>query len=1034
MTEREQLEQAIAALEAQRAVLGDAVVDPATAGLRRQLAELEPTSAEQTRKQVTVLFADISGFTTMSEALDAEELGDTMSALWQRIDAVIVEHGGMIDKHIGDAVMALWGADEAREDDPERAIRAALAAQAELAAFREERDVQLAMRVGLNTGPVLLGEVRPGEFTAMGDTVNLASRMEHAAPVGGVLISHDTYRHVRGIFDVLPQDPLTVKGKAEPVQTYIIQQAKPRAFRMATRGVEGIETRMVGRDAELLILQNTFRDVMEDAEVRIVTVVGEAGVGKSRLLYEFDNWVELLPDQVHYFKGRATPEMQAIPYSIVRDMFAYRFDIRESDSAVTVLDKFRKGMDSVLNPDRADLVGHLVGFDFSTSEDVSGLLGSPSFGELAIAYLTHYMRATASEPTAIFLEDIHWADDSSLDLLDHLVTAMPNARLLIVCMARPLLFERRSNWGEGWAPYRRLDLKLLSRRDSRSLVNEILQKVEHVPDDLRDLVVDGAEGNPFYVEELIKMLIEDGVIVHMGERWHVEPDRLVHARVPPTLTGVLQARLDALPREERALLQRASVVGRLFWDAAVVELGVGDSDRIDRDEIVSLLDTVRDRELVFRRERSAFEGTDEYIFKHAILRDVTYETVLLKLRRVYHAQVARWLQANAGGRAGEYLSLIARHYELAGEQAKAADYLRRSGEELSKVGAFRDAISAFERVLTMLPESDLANSAALLVKLGNWHHRVGDFSVATQRFEEALTLARDPSGGDPRAAVAALNGLGWTVHAQGAHDAARRHLEKGLALAREHNDREGIAGALRIMSRIASTKEGDFEKAARCIVESLMLYRELGDRHGIAYGLRELGIATILQGEYEEARTHLEESLALNREFGDRRGIASVLNCLGENARKQAKYEEAVRYYEESLAISRELGLRWRIMTCLNNLGHVYVNLGEDDAAWGYLRESLTEAATVEASPKLETLVGVAGLEVRAGRHSWAAELLGLVLEHPALDEETRQYAEGMLITLRETLPADELEAALARGESLDYEAIIAEILEEAMR
>jgi class 3 adenylate cyclase len=230
VTEREQLEQAIAALEAQRAILGDAVVDPAIAGLRKQLAELEPTSAEQTRKQVTVLFADISGFTTMSETMDTEELSDTMSALWQRIDAVILEHGGMIDKHIGDAVIALWGADEAREDDPERAIRAALAAQAKLAAFREERDVQLAMRVGLNTGPVLLGEVRPGEFTAMGDTVNLASRLEHAAPVGRVLISHGTYRHVRGIFDVLPQEPLTVKGKTEPVQTYVMSRPNHAPF------------------------------------------------------------------------------------------------------------------------------------------------------------------------------------------------------------------------------------------------------------------------------------------------------------------------------------------------------------------------------------------------------------------------------------------------------------------------------------------------------------------------------------------------------------------------------------------------------------------------------------------------------------------------------------------------------------------------------------------------------------------------------------------------------------------------------------
>ncbi|MCP4594161.1 MAG: hypothetical protein GY842_25815, partial [bacterium] len=279
-------------------------------------------------------------------------------------------------------------------------------------------------------------------------------------------------------------------------------------------------------------------------------------------------------------------------------------------------------------------------------------------GQMARVYLTDYIRAVANQPTVIFLEDVHWADDRSLDPIDHLVTAISGVRLLVVCLTRPQFFERHPNWGEGWDVHTRLDLKPLSRRASQALVAEILQRIKDIPDDLRDLIVDGAEGNPFYVEELIKMLLDDRVIVRGQQRWRVELDRLAEVRVPPTLTGVLQARLDSLPREEKTLLQRASVVGRLFWDATVAELAVDETDRVDRDEVIPLLDTVRDRELVFRRERSTFEGADEYIFKHALLRDVTYETVLLKLRRVYHVQVARWLEANAGERLGEYLSLI----------------------------------------------------------------------------------------------------------------------------------------------------------------------------------------------------------------------------------------------------------------------------------------------------------------------------------------------------------------------------------------
>jgi class 3 adenylate cyclase len=263
----QQLEQAIAALEGQRGILGDAVVDAALAPMREKLAALQAQAvpSEQQRKQVTVLFADVSGFTAMSETLDAEEVTEIMNALWARLDAAITAQGGQIDKHIGDAVMALWGVESAREDDPERAIRAALAMQAEIRNFVETQ--QLAsrqMRIGLNTGPVLLGEVgTTHEFTAMGDAVNLASRLEHAAPVGGVLISHATYRQVRGVFDVQAQAPLAVKGKAAPVQTYVVLQAKPRAFRMGTRGVEGIETHMVGRDAELLTLQSAFADALD---------------------------------------------------------------------------------------------------------------------------------------------------------------------------------------------------------------------------------------------------------------------------------------------------------------------------------------------------------------------------------------------------------------------------------------------------------------------------------------------------------------------------------------------------------------------------------------------------------------------------------------------------------------------------------------------------------------------------------------------------------------------------------------------------
>jgi class 3 adenylate cyclase len=340
----QKLEQGIATLEAQRVVIGETVVDAMLLPLRRELATLkaQAQAAEAQRKLVTILFADVSGFTAMSEQMDAEDISQVMNALWQQVDSLIAAHGGRIDKHLGDGVMAIWSAETAREDDPERAIRAALAMQAKVQKATADPKSRLStleehisMRIGIHTGPVLLGALgTQGEYTAMGDTVNLTARLEKAAPVGGVLISHDTYRHVRGVFDLQPLEPITVKGKADPVQTYLVLQARPRAFRLGKRGVEGVETRMIGRAAELRTLQQALQTVQRERHLQAITVVGEAGVGKSRLLYEFHSWFDPLPEPWRFFRGRASEEMARTPYALLRNILAFRFEIRQRSLVV----------------------------------------------------------------------------------------------------------------------------------------------------------------------------------------------------------------------------------------------------------------------------------------------------------------------------------------------------------------------------------------------------------------------------------------------------------------------------------------------------------------------------------------------------------------------------------------------------------------------------------------------------------------------------------------------------------------------------
>ncbi len=371
----QKLKQSIAALEAQRGILSDDVVDASIAALQKQLAKLE--APEQQRKMVTVLFADIVGSTRMIRDLDPEESMEVMDGALKRMEVPVQEHGGRVTRFMGDGLMAVFGASMAHENDAEMAVRAGLGilevAQEHAKEIEDEWGIHgFQVRVGINTGLVALGGLTEAEDTLMGSAVNLATRIESAAHPGCLLISHDTYRHVRGVFDVEPHESIEAKGFDEPVPVYRVKRAKPRALQVRTRGVEGVETRMVGREGELLILQDTYRDAMEGYQTQVVTVVGEAGVGKSRLLYEFEEWIELLPEEVRFFQGRGRQETQNLPYALLRDLVSFRFQIQESDGAAEVRDKLETGLGEVLESheggqQKAHIVGQLLGFDFSQS-------------------------------------------------------------------------------------------------------------------------------------------------------------------------------------------------------------------------------------------------------------------------------------------------------------------------------------------------------------------------------------------------------------------------------------------------------------------------------------------------------------------------------------------------------------------------------------------------------------------------------------------------------------------------------------------
>ena len=1012
MNEIEKIKQSIAVLENHRANLGDTVVDTMLATAREKLAVLQAQAApaEQQRKQVTVLFADVSGFTAMSEWLDAEEVTEIMNTLWGWLDTAITAQGGQIDKHIGDAVMALWGVESAREDDPERAIRAALAMQVALAQFRTEGGVQLAMRIGINTGPVLLGEVgSTHEFTAMGDAVNLASRLEHAAPVGGILISRDTYRQVRGVFDVQAQDPLAIKGKAAPVQTYIVQSAKPRAFRMGTRGVEGIETRMVGREAELLTLQSAFADSL-GGEMRLVLVVGEAGVGKSRLLLEFEHWIDLRPESIYFFKGRSTPDLQNMSYGLWRDLFANRFDILETDSPEAALGKFREGMAGVLHPDRSDLVGQLAGFDFSHSQAVKNLLGSSEFGRLAQIYLFQYFRSvTTNQPVVIFLEDLHWADDSSLDLVKRLLDALPQACLLIVGLTRPNLLERRSSWVEGLPALARLDLKPLSRRASRELVDEILQKMDVVPEALLELVVGSAEGNPFYLEELVKVLLDEGVIECGSAIWAVDLERLKQTKVPPTLRGILQARLDSLPKEEREVLQRAAVVGRIFWDAAVADLS-----GVERDQVGAALSALRNCELVYWSERSAFAGTEEFLFKHALLRDTAYETVLLRLRKEYHARVAGWLEAASGMRRSEYLPQIAEHYEKAGNAGQAALCYEQAGDQAMRISDFANAV----RFYTRIPSP----GCGLFLKLAEAHSFLGDFPAAHLNQQQAQAAAQNDI---ERASV--LTVLSEIANRTGDYVKAKQAISTAIPLARASGSQAILCRALYALGDV-DWRVGELDEARTVLDESLALARALSDVTRELFILNRLGTVMYNKGDLTEAERLHKEVYARAVAAGNRERAVTALGNLGETARQRKDYMLAREYIQQGLAIAREADMSFVIAIGLISLALVNIALGDLPTARNQLSEGLVLAQRIGAQHWVVAgVLNFAFLILVEGQTDRALALCGLARCHPAWSNDA-QYDLNAVLADR-ALDPSVVEAGLKQGEKLDWDTTIQELL-----
>jgi len=1063
---QQELEAGIAALEAQRAVLGDAIVDALLRPAREKLADLQAEAAShgsQKLRQVTILFLDVVGSTTLSQHLDPEDVGAVMDGFLSRGTAVVGAHGGRVLQYAGDNILAAFGADRSAEDDAERAVRCGLAllelgrtlGAEVLGAFGH---AGVDVRVGIHTASVLLGGGVDDAGSIRGLGVNIAARLEQTAPPSSVQISQDTLGFVRGLFEVEPRPAQLVKGLDAPLICFLVRRANVGSLRDATRGIEGVETQMVGRANELAVLQRAFERLHTQTGPALVHVVADAGLGKSRLLAEFVRWISGRPERALLLRGTTTPQTLSRPFGLLCDLMTRALGIAADDTLTDMRARFQQQIATLFadeQPDRAEghahLLGHLFGLDWQDSPHLRGVLQDPKQIRSRAFHVAGQvlLRLARREgcPALLLIEDLHWADGESLEFLDGLVEFDRGEALLVVGFTRPLLFERAVGWRDSGGARERIDLHPLDANQSHALASELLKRMPEIPTELHELLTNGAEGNPFYMEELVRMLIDKGTIT-TGRTWSFDAEALPATHVPATLVGVLQSRLDGLPAAELLALQQASIIGPVFTDRALLAL--------DLEARSALPGLVRRGLLVCDPQGAEEGGTCEYAFRHHILCTVTYGTVLRPARRAGHASLARWLVANAehaDGRHGDLFGTAADHFERAGEVADAVEFHARAAEHAVARFAHAAVLEHVRRALSLLEVStvdaaavqapirwrlllareqsnrltarraeqsaDLATLGALAdtLALDSAHaelarRRAGlaqtlaDWPTAERETREAMRLA--DRLGDPAGRLAAQVVLALALRGQGRLADAQALAERALAESRERGLKQREWSFLRALALIYET-QGCEMKSAEMELLAMAIARETGDRVGEAIGLDCMGQVAIYVGDLPKAQSSFEEALQLQDQLGLRSAqahtlvyLAAVLLWQGDEARA---LEVASRALQAALSTQHRYAQAWAHYRC----GEAALSLGLHAQAAQAMAAAVEAAQTLKVGLVHAAMAGRASVALAQGALSEALQHVAPLLAQPlplGIVPDTTFHPELVALTCHEVLRA----------------------------
>jgi class 3 adenylate cyclase/tetratricopeptide (TPR) repeat protein len=923
---------------------------------------------------VTVLFADISGSTTLGELLDPEDLRRVLTDFFGALAREVKRFGGTVDKYIGDAVMAVFGAPQAHEDDAERAISAAIAMQVAIGQLNEDLErrhgTRLALRIGINTGEVvaglLAGDVQA--YTVVGDTVNTAQRFEAAAAPGSILVGQATRELTRRAFDFETLEPLIMKGKADPQPAFRVQGPRYES-------IDPSAVALVGRDRELAALRGALAE-SSAGRGAMVHLVGDAGIGKSRLVRELRMGMD---SEVVQVVGRCVSFEVDRPYALLARLIRDVVRVPTGNDEHTAHDGIERVLAAIgpnVDPLDSALLLDVLGYGERSAVDPQ------SRQRVLLRLLLHLLEAYSEiSPVLIVADDLHWADPVSQALLSDLARDIPNRRCMLLSTGRP---GSVPPW-----PAQIVALEALPQSGARELIESAF--AAPVEDSLVETILARTGGNPFFIEEVVRGLREADVVA-IGATGRVSARPGATPRVPTTVQEVLEARLDRLTPSAKRVLQVAAVCGRVFRQRVVERL---------------VPDVVRSDSLGFLERESfiltqAMEPEQTYVFRHALIQEVAYHGQLNATRRVTHAAIGEALEAIYADRLDELVSELAFHYGQSHNDQKALFWLVRAGDRAKALYANAEALGYYEAALERAPDGEGALEAGtLLERIGEVQSLVGRYDDAIASFRQALERIPTPSPGT----VARLQRRsGTTLLLKSAYAEAAVAFSAGLAALGDANDIE--AARIGVQFGHLQFRRGDLPAARTALVKAVELGSRLNADDLVADGLQQLGNVIGQGGDLRGAIEVYERSRAIHERRQNLSGIAEVRNNLGTAYRRLARWNDALSEYDTCLALWERIGNPWGVALSHNNIGEVHRSRGDLVRGIASYERALALFQSLGAANEAAvTLIGLGAARVELGRTAQgrldlveAAAQLEALGSHGYLADAYRYLASAELI------------------------------------